>query len=535
MVENQILRPGYFLHQGSYRIESVLGQGGFGITYLATDVHLSRRVAIKEFFPKDYCERTGDTSHVTLGNKNNRDFIERLRLKFLKESRNIASLNHPGIIRILSAFEENGTAYYVMDYIEGESLQQLVKRRGPLPVAEALDYIRKVGDALDYLHSRRMNHLDVKPANIMVGRGSNQPILIDFGLAKQYDQEGNQTSTTPTGISHGYAPMEQYRQDGVGSFSPATDLYSLAATLYYLLTGSVPPQAPSLVDTPLTFPANFPQHLIAPIRRAMSIGKFQRHGSVGEFIAEISQTPGGVPPRMPGNQGRADYTVIDVTHPQGPSAGGVPPTAPPPMSNPASAMPPSDPKPQYNQPVPPSGGARKGLSGGIIALIVGAVVLFIILIVVLLAAGGSDTDYTDDTIAIDSEERETAVIVEEELTDTDIANIASNIKNNVSVSSQWADDGWGVDDENSGKCHVTVTNTNNVAIDGSDYYVTFKYEYMYGEGANEYSETVTKPGVTLQPGESAKIYHFYTDDCSPLKPTVNFKLTDNQIFTKYAR
>ncbi len=276
------------LRHDTYRIERVLGQGGFGITYLATDLNLDRLVAIKEFFPKDYCDRESSTSHVTLGTQSASEFVNKLKAKFLKEARNIAKFDHPGIIKIHAAFEENNTAYYVMDYIEGESLSEMVKRHGPLSEAKALDYIKKVGKALEYVHSKQINHLDIKPANIMVRRSDDNPILIDFGLSKQYDSSGNQTSTTPTGISHGYAPMEQYNDGGVKEFSPQTDLYSLAATLYYILSGTTPPQATKLIEDELTFPAAIPTNLIMPISKAMSTKRRNRHETINEFVRELS-------------------------------------------------------------------------------------------------------------------------------------------------------------------------------------------------------------------------------------------------------
>ena len=133
-----------------------------------------------------------------------------------------------------------------------------------------------------------MNHLDVKPANIMVRSKDNVPILIDFGLSKQYDSDGNQTSTTPVGLSHGYAPIEQYREGGVKEFSPQTDLYSLAATLYYILSGTVPPQATTLVEDDLIFPTSFPSYLEWPIREAMSSSRKRRQDNIDAFIVEIN-------------------------------------------------------------------------------------------------------------------------------------------------------------------------------------------------------------------------------------------------------
>ena len=239
----QELQLGSVLQGGRYTIKRVLGQGGFGITYLAVQSGLDREVAVKEFFMKEYCDRNATTSQITLGSEGSRQLVARFREKFLKEARNIARLNHPHIVRVIDVFEENGTAYYVMEYASGGSLASKVKREGFLPEAEATRYIRQVADALDYIHQRKMSHLDVKPANIMLDEEDNT-LLIDFGLAKQYDAaSGEATSSTPVGISVGYAPMEQYEQGGVGTFSPETDVYSLAATFYTLLTGETPPSA----------------------------------------------------------------------------------------------------------------------------------------------------------------------------------------------------------------------------------------------------------------------------------------------------
>ena len=231
------------IQSGKYKIISFLGQGGFGITYLAMQSGLERKVAIKEFFMKDLCNRDESTSHVSVGSTGSVELVERFKAKFLKEARNIARLNHPNIVRIIDVFEENGTAYYVMEYADGGSLADLVKKSGSLSETVARRYILQVADALGYIHQQKMNHLDIKPANIMINE-KDEAVLIDFGLSKQYDAvTGNQTSTTPVGISEGYAPMEQYKQGGVGEFSPETDIYSLGATFFKLLTGSTPPSA----------------------------------------------------------------------------------------------------------------------------------------------------------------------------------------------------------------------------------------------------------------------------------------------------
>ena len=177
------------LQSGKYEIIKVLGQGGFGITYLVRHTLLNKTYALKEFFPKDYCNRDSDTSQLTVATTSNIDLVDRLRGRFITEARNITKLKHPGIIQIHDVFEENGTAYYVMDFIEGESLEDIVKRYGALNEQTAVSYITAIADALEYIHRNRMSHYDVKPANIMVSKHDGQPVLIDFGLSKQFDSQ----------------------------------------------------------------------------------------------------------------------------------------------------------------------------------------------------------------------------------------------------------------------------------------------------------------------------------------------------------
>lgn len=339
MESSQALIPGSTLFHGSYRIDGVLGQGGFGITYLATDLALERKVAVKEFFPREYCDRDGNTSQVSLGTQNTAEFVGRLREKFLKEARKIAGLNHPHIIRILSCFEEHNTAYYVMDHVDGMNLSDTVKANGPLPVGRAAGYIARIGEALTYIHNRHITHLDVKPGNIMLRVADDTPVLIDFGLAKQYDGRGNQTSTTPTGISKGYAPLEQYQEGGVQEFSPQTDLYALAATFYYLLTGVVPPQATDILNGGLTFPEGFPPRLMPAFKKAMDPIRHNRHASVAEFIAAVNATIAG------GKAGDAEATVIRGEIASTPAPG---PTPGPPAFNGVRTLP-----PQFKDDVPP--------------------------------------------------------------------------------------------------------------------------------------------------------------------------------------
>ncbi len=285
----QQLKVGSTLQGDKYRIEKVLGQGGFGITYLAYQELLDRRVCIKEFFFKEYCERDEATSQVSLGTTANKEMVERFMAKFVKEARTISQMEHPNIIRIFDVFKENNTAYYVMEYIEGESLADMVNRRGSIPEEEALCYIRCVADALDYVHQKHINHLDVKPGNILVRNSDKRVLLIDFGLSKQYDASGNQTSTTPVGISHGYAPIEQYKQNGVQEFSPQTDIYALGATLYKLLSGNTPPQPSDILNDGLPELSNtISENVRSLIKQAMQLRKVDRPKDIQAFFAILA-------------------------------------------------------------------------------------------------------------------------------------------------------------------------------------------------------------------------------------------------------
>lgn len=280
------LKPGTTLHNGSYTIIETIGHGGFGVTYRAEQVMAHRNVCIKEFFPKDYYKRDDDTDNLSLLSQGHADMMDRLKRKFIKEAQTIASLDHAHIIHIYDVFEENGTAYYTMEYIEGKSLNEIIKERGALREDEANRYIQDVASALKYIHDRNINHLDVKPGNIMVRAKDDNVILIDFGLSKHYNAAGDQTSSTPVGISVGYAPIEQYQVGGLSEFSPMTDIYALGATLYYLVTATVPPQATSIGERGLPeLPAHLSDGMRQAISRAMQYWRKDRPQNIDEFLA----------------------------------------------------------------------------------------------------------------------------------------------------------------------------------------------------------------------------------------------------------
>ena len=283
------LQQDYTLQDGNYRILKVLGQGGFGITYLAIQVRLDRKVAIKEFFMKDFCERNETTRQVTLGTAGSRETVNSCRKKFLKEAKHIAKLDHPNIIRIIDVFDENSTSYYVMEYIEGGSLENKLGTTG-LSMSDATRYILQVAEALKYIHKKNIAHLDIKSSNIMLN-GNDEIVLIDFGVSKQYDLTGGQTSVSPVGRSSGYAPLEQYDPNGVKDFSPQTDIYSLGATYFKLLTGITPPNAFGITEDFLQEELKakgVPTAVISIICKSMEKLKENRFSDVCSFIEELN-------------------------------------------------------------------------------------------------------------------------------------------------------------------------------------------------------------------------------------------------------
>ena len=295
--DNAMLRSGVLLGAGKYKIVSLLGSGGFGNTYLAEHVLLGKRVAVKEFFASQFCNRDSDGTSVSLALTGKAGVVTKLRKKFMEEARALAGLNHPGIVRVNDVFEENGTAYYVMDLIEGKALSAIVKERGSLGEKEAVGYIKQVCQALKVVHGKGRLHLDIKPANIMVD-GDGHAVLIDFGASKQYDEGSGENTSTFVARTAGYAPLEQGSGSGIKTFSPSTDIYALGATLYKLLSGSTPPDAADLASgeelPPL--PAVVSGSTKKAVVAAMSLRRGDRPQSVEEFESLLGSvdSPGSV-------------------------------------------------------------------------------------------------------------------------------------------------------------------------------------------------------------------------------------------------
>ena len=225
---------------GEYEIKRVLGQGGFGITYLAHDENLARDVAIKEYFPREFAHReTGCTVVPSQDEQERADFDWGMR-HFIEEARSLTRFRHKNIVGAIGFIRDNGTAYLVMEYCDGESLEALAKRVGPLPVHVLMPIVNQLLDALEEVHRVRLLHLDVKPSNIFV-KQDGTVVLLDFGSVRQ--AISSHTKSVMVG-SPGYAAPEQGSNDvDARARGPWTDIYGLGATLYRLMSGSRPQEA----------------------------------------------------------------------------------------------------------------------------------------------------------------------------------------------------------------------------------------------------------------------------------------------------
>lgn len=286
----QQLLVGTLLRGGTYRIEAVLGQGTFGITYLAEHTGLDRKVAIKEFFMKELNSR-GESGSIT--GMSDGSLSYNYCQKFQKEAINLSRLDHPNIVRVTDSFCENGTYYYVMDYIEGQNLNDYVNSHHILE-REAVDIIKSVADALIYMHEEKhMLHLDLKPGNVMRRASDGHIFLIDFGLSKHYGDDGNPETSTTIGFgTAGYAPIEQSNTTKNGEFRPTIDVYALGATFFKLLTRVTPPPASDIVSDDVVLENNLREknvsdNLIKVITEAMCPNVRKRTQTIRDFKNDI--------------------------------------------------------------------------------------------------------------------------------------------------------------------------------------------------------------------------------------------------------
>lgn len=287
-----------------YRIEEILGQGSFGITYKAKTyillkgkygeelVETNKWKAIKEFFMKEINERNEDGS---LKGMSEDSLSYNYASKFKKEAESLASMDHPNIVKVIDFISANNTFYYVMDYIEGENLNEYLKHHS-MTEQEATDTIVEVAKALQYMHeNKRMLHLDLKPGNIMRRNSDGHIFLIDFGLSKHYSEDGiPETSTTIGFGTPGYAPIEQANCKGSNRLKATIDVYSLGATYFKLLTGETPPPASTLVSDDrildeILESKSISSSVISAVKMAMEPNVNKRTQDINSFLCSINE------------------------------------------------------------------------------------------------------------------------------------------------------------------------------------------------------------------------------------------------------
>ncbi len=297
------LAIGTILHGEAYdyKIMDVLGQGTFGITYKAKvemkgalgRLDSNMYVAVKEFFMKEVNGR--ENSSVTSGSTSNGGLFYYYRDKFEREARNLSTLSHPNIVKVLEAFHANGTTYYSMEYIDGISLDKKIAQspQGRMPLTEAIETLKQISAAVAFMHSRNMLHLDVKPGNVMM-RKDGTAVLIDFGLSKQYTSDGEPESSTKVGAgTPGYAPIEQASYHEGKGFPTMMDVYALGGTLFKMLTGQRPPEASEILNE--GFPTDslrqlfIPDNIVNSISKAMAPLKKDRWQTVDEFVKHLDE------------------------------------------------------------------------------------------------------------------------------------------------------------------------------------------------------------------------------------------------------
>lgn len=229
------LRPGQVLN-GKYLVGNCIGEGGFGITYIGRDLILDIKVAIKEFFPNGYVNRNNAvTQEVSATTQEQKDFFRKGKIRFLEEAKNIAKfIDEPGVVGVREFFETNGTAYIIMEYLDGVNLSRYVRQHGKMPANKVFELMLPVMKSLQRIHEAGIIHRDISPDNIMFMRNGTLK-LMDFGSARYFANEEKEMSVM---LKQGYAPEEQYRKNG--HQGPWTDVYGLCATMYRCITGVVP-------------------------------------------------------------------------------------------------------------------------------------------------------------------------------------------------------------------------------------------------------------------------------------------------------
>ncbi len=316
MSKENYLPKGYQLKE--YKIERILGAGGFGVTYLAKDINLNTEVVIKEFLPREFSQRqTGNYSIVPFSGTKKDGTYKYLLKKFINEAQILASIKHPNVVRVFSFFKANNTAYFVMDYIEGESLKEFIKRNGKLSEEQIQNIIIPVLEGLSIVHKKHYLHRDIAPDNIYL-RKNAMPMLIDFGAAKNATRA--ESSSLAAIVKAGYSAPEQYVS--TSEHSPATDLYAVGAVIYTMMSGRIPPESTQrqiallnnerdvlIEDLDKNYKNKYSQALINTVKKAMSIKENDRFQDTISMQDSIMQE--GLTPKKPKPKKIKTETVIE--------------------------------------------------------------------------------------------------------------------------------------------------------------------------------------------------------------------------------
>ena len=366
----QVLQTGTVL-DGKYRIERVIGSGGFGITYEAFDIGLAAPVAIKEYYPSQFGVRDA-TYSVRPRSERDREIFDRLLASFLREARTLNQFEHPAIVRVLSVFEAYGTAYMVMKYETGPSLKAWLADLVRLPTQSELDrLVPPLLDALEMMHNADFLHRDIAPDNIIV-RADGSPVLLDFGASRRV--MGEMTGTLTGVVKKGYSPQEQYATDS-RSQGPWTDIYALGATLYRCISGETPNEATERMLDDATLPAveagagRYRPEFLAAIDAAIVLRPRERPASIAiwrDMLYDGMLTPPHQPQSWPtggrvdGNQGGSEFRQWDAASASGSRPRSTPRSGPrstPPQGQSGPSWPGAQSgSPAYGHPSTPSGG-----------------------------------------------------------------------------------------------------------------------------------------------------------------------------------
>ena len=390
------LRAGSILN-GRYIVGRVLGQGGFGITYLAQDYQTKGLVAIKEYLPTEFAGRTTGTYAVQVYSGDRRENFEYGKEQFLAEAKTLAEfIGNDHIVRIYSYFEEYGTAYLAMEYIDGESLDKYMSHHGGrLSVEKANELLVPVMEALDWVHSKGIVHRDIAPDNIIVTKDGRAK-LIDFGAARY--STGEKSKSLDVILKHGFAPKEQYVRRG--RQGPFTDVYAMAATYYYAITGKIPPESIERIDEdelipPTTLGVKISEKAENALLKGLEVSASERYQSTGELASGLAAQPVRVKVVARAANGVSEHRV-EQPLPQPVSAANTAP-APQPVYEEAAPEPASEvdssPGPENGQgPVSePQAEAPKRSRLPVEAFIAAAVVILAIFAVLLLGRAGGNS------------------------------------------------------------------------------------------------------------------------------------------------